>query len=829
MKIIARYLFTSILQKPFRLLLILMTLCLSGASILASVSLSDTMIKTTENTWRYEYGFSDIVITSDISSKSRYFNPYKADSLNNFFTYTVKKMSAGAKLGKERVTLHGYTLETLREMIYLPFVREQNVNPFEGNKIIISARFAEEKGVDVGDILTAEINRNRHSFVICAISSANGPFAYENGGFGAIIPFEKMQAALGQLGKADTLYIGLKDKGAKSRILLKLSTIYTGFKVSETYSMDHVRLQTNRSSVPFLFMSVLLCLLAVYVVYVIFQNIVLERMPQMGIYRAIGAGKGQTRAVVLLESVAYGTLGGGLSIGAGMSLLAVIARHLYRQEADGTVALSVSADNIALTLLATAGMSAGGALLSLMQYRGASISELIRKSPVVRKKAGSRGFILTGFLFSASLAVLFLWRSVDGLAVYMVLILIIMASGIIAAPHAQQRFCGLLKRVLKNKGGFIQMVSLTIQNQRGFLIASTILSVIVATTLIINTITFSNDEGARRYFQRFHYQLEFATGNLAPSRLNLISQLPGVLDLCPNYYSGSMEVKGQSLSIYRVHGVDTGAISDFMAFTFKSKHDDPISALDEGRNILLTGALGDIYNVEEGDSLILKFFDFNGTYKEVPYTIIGFFDDDYTKIGRYALISLTQFKEDFKAKQYSSVYIKSEDTQATVNALADAYRHVNYQMETVREAELMSREETRLILSSMKLISYLSVITGILGMFFIMMLSFKSRVKELSIYGAMGFSRYETGRMILLEMLLSGFLGLSGGILLGMVISFAALPRLIDSLQIAMALFFSPNILLRAALLGTGISVLSGIGGHALLRSTALLGGLRSE
>ncbi len=829
MKIIARYLFSSILQKPFRLLLILMTLCLSGASILASLSLSDTMIKTTENTWRFEYGFSDIFITSDISSKSRYFNPYKADSLTNAFTYTVKKMSAGAKLGKERVTLHGYTLDTLREMLYLPFVREQNVQPFEGNKMIISARFAEEKGVDVGDILTAEINGNRHSFVICAISSANGPFAYENGGFGAIIPFEKMQAALGQLGKADTLYIGLRDGSEKSRILLKLSSLYSGFKVSETYSMDHVRLQTNRSSVPFLFMSVLLCLLAVYVVYVIFQNIVLERMPQMGIYRAIGAGKGQTWAVVLLESVAYGLLGGGLSIGAGMSLLSVIARHLYQQESSGTVALSVSAGGIALTLLATAGMSAAGALLSLRQYRGVSISELMRKSPVSRKKAGFKGGILTGFLFSSSLAVLFLWRSVDGLAVYMVLILIIMASCIIAAPHAQQRFCDLLKRMLKNKGGFIQMVSLTIQNQRGFLIASTILSVIVATTLIINTITFSNDEGARRYFGRFHYQMEFTSGNLAPSRLNLISQLPGVLGLCPNYYSTGTQVKGQSLSIYRVHGVDTGSISDFMAFSFDSKFANPLGALDEGRNILLTGALGDIYNVKEGDTLILKFFDFNGTYKEIPYTIIGFFDDDYTKIGRYALISLSQFKEDFKAKQYSSVYIKSEDTPATVNALAEAYRLDNYQLETMAEAELRSREETRLILSAMSLISYLSVITGILGMFFIMLLSFKSRVKELSIYGAMGFSRYETGRMILIEMLLSGFLGLSGGILLGMVISFAALPRLIDSLQIAMALFFSPKILLRTAVLGAGISVLSGLGGYVLIWSSPLLGGLRSE
>jgi putative ABC transport system permease protein len=828
-KILIRYILSTVFHKPVRFMLVLFTLCLSGAAVFASVSISDTMIKTTVNQWRYEYGYSDIVIKPSLSSPSRYFDQFKAEQYGSRFSYAVRKLSADAGISGRRVALHGYTLDALRQMLNLPFLQELNLFPFEGNKIIVSAKYARENRIRPGDALTADINGNRHQFVVAAICPRSGPFAYENESFAAIIPFEKMQSCLGRLGKADAIYIGLKDKTDKSHMILKLSELYKGYSVGETYSAGHLRLQTNRSAVPFVFMSVLLCLMAVYVIYVIFQNIVIERMPQMGIFRAIGAGSLSTDAVVLLEGAAYGVIGGVLSLGAGALILNAMARHLHTKEYSGDIALSVSPWHIALALLVSIGISVAGGYLSLRKYKPLSIVGLIRQSPGEQTHSRAVLPFTALVIFLASMTVLAAWRSQSGLVLYVLLVTAVMLSFLMASTFLYGQFAGLIKTVMGGAKGLFKIVSLSIQNQRGFVIAATILSVITATNIIINTITYSDDEGRRQYFSRFHYDMELGANDLTRGRINFIEQLPGVSGVCANYYSGSVDVKGQSISIYRIHGIDTLRADTFMDYKFTSTRAFPFERLEDGKSILLTNTLRNIYNVNENDTIVLKIYGYDGIYREIPYKVIGFFDDEYTKLGRYALISHKNFAEDFKAKQYSSFYIMADEVDKASDAIEAAYRDKQLQMATVREMQNTAREESRSIISAMRWISYISAGTGLLGMLFIMLLSFKSRTGELSIYSAMGSEKKSIGGMLFAEMLLSGIAGLAAGVVMGLVISLIALPRLIYSLQIAMSIYFRPAIILSACLFGLGICAVSGAVGVISFRKTTLMGGLRYE
>lgn len=829
MKILIKYILSTVFRKPVRLMLVLLTICLSGAAIFASVSMSDTMIKTAMNQWRYEYGYSDIVVKPSPSSSSRYFDQFKADRYGSWFSYTVKKLSAGASIAEHQFVLHGYTLEALRQMLPLPFLQELNLFPFEGNKIIVSVKYARENHISPGDALTATINGNRHLFVVAAICPPNGPFAYENERFAAIIPFEKMQACLGQLGKADALYIGLRDKAAKSHMILRLSDLYQGYSVGETYSADHLRLQTNRSAVPFVFMSVLLCLMAVYVIYVIFQNIVIERMPQMGIFRAIGAGRPDTAAVVLLEGAAYGIIGGILSLGAGALILGVMARHLHKAEYSDDIALSVSPWHIALTLLVAIGISIAGGYLSLRKYKGLSIVRLIRQSAGGQTHSRAVLPLAALAMFLVSMAVLALWRSQSGLVLYVLLVVAIMLSFLMASTFLYGQFAGLTKRLMGRAGGIFRIVSLSVQNQRGFLIAATIMSVITATNIIINTITYSNGEGNRRYFSRFHYAMELGANDLTRGKINFIEQLPGVSRVCANYYSSSVDVKGQSISIYRIHGIDTLKANAFMDYTVTSTRAFPFAALEDGKSILLTNTLRNIYNVDENDVIVLKIYGYDGIYREIAYTVIGFFDDEYTKLGRYALVSHKNFAEDFKAKQYSSFYIMADNADTAFRAIEGAYRDKQLQLTTVQEMQDTTTEESRLIISAMRWISYISAGTGVLGMLFIMMLSFKNRMGELAVYSAMGLEKGSVAGMLFAEMLLAGLAGLATGAAMGTVVSFIALPRLIYSLQIAMSICFSPGIILSACLFGLGVCMVSGAIGIISFRKTTVMGGLRYE
>ncbi len=829
MIILLKYIISTVLKRPVRLTLILITICLSGAAILASVSISDTMMKTTANKWRSEYGYSDIVITSRLSSPSRYFDQNKIEKYSNYYNYTVKKVSGSGRIGDHSFIFHGYTLDTLLEMIDLQKLEELDTSHFAGNMIIISEKYADENKVKNGDVLTAEINGRKVQFVVYAVCSSDGPFAYEKDGFSAIVPYEKMQALSGHLGKADTVYIGLKKGVSKPHMILRLSELYKEYKVDETYSAEHIRLQTNRNAVPFVFMSVLLCLMAVYVIYIIFQNIVIERMPQMGVLRAMGAGRFNTDIVVLLEGLVYGIAAGICSLGAGMLFLFLLARYLLAAEVAGDVVLAVSGRHIALTMLICIGISIIGGYLSLRKYKSIQIIGLVKQDTDNQGNLRIARPIAALILFIVSLVVLLLVQSLNGLVIYVALVIVIMLSFLIASPFIFNILALFAKRLFYSVKGTFKIVSLSIQHQRSFVIASTILAVIIATGIIIDTITFSNSEGSRLYYDRFHYEIEVSAGDLSLGRLNTLTQLPGVSGACANYYSAGTEVKGQSISIYRIHGIDTQKAPEFMDYIISSSYDNPLNQLEKGKNILLTKTLGRIYEVKENDKIILKIFSYNGVYREVSYNISGFFDDEYTKLGRYALISRRNFAEDFQPTQYSSISVKADDIATALSSIKSIYRDRQAQIETISEMQMSSIEESRLIISSMRWISNISTITGIFGMLFIMLLSFKCRAGELAIYGAIGFPKGSIGRVLFYELLLAGAAGILSGVVMGCIVSYIALPKLIFSLQISMRIYFSIGTILGTCLKGLVVCILSGTIGLINYSRTTLIGGLRSE
>lgn len=829
MLILLKYILTTVFQKPIRLMFILMTICLSGAAILASVSISDTMIKTTTDKWRSEYGYSDIVVTSQLLSPSRCFDQYKIERYSDFYSYMVKKISISGSVGESPFIFHGYTLDTLLEMLDLDVLKEVDVSHFAGNEIIISEKYARENKVNQGDVLTAELNGRKVQFVVYALFPQLGPFTHEKDRCSAIIPYEKMQALSGQLGKVDTIYIGLKKGVSKSHMILRLGELYKEYKVSETYSLEHIRLQTNRSAVPFVFMAVLLCLMSIYVIYVIFQNIVIERMPQMGMFRAMGAGRLSTGMVVLLEGFIYGIAAGICSLGTGMGVLFLLVKYLLSAENMSNVSIAVSSENIVLTLLICIGMSIMGGYLSLRKYKALSIVGLIRQSIDSRVSLGIWAAIAAAAIFTASLTLLLLLKSINGLAIYVILVIIIMLSFLMASPIIFTNYALFTKRLFHSVKGILRVVSLSVQNQKSFVIASTILAVITATGIIIDTISYSNYQGSREYFERFHYDMDISAGDLTLGRIKVLMQLPGISEVCENYYSAGTEVKGQNISIYRIHGVDTQKAPLFMDYRISGSDRYPFNRLEEGKNILLTRTLGHIYNVKEGDKITLKIYAYNGVYKEITYNISGFFDDEYTKLGRYALISQKNFAEDFQPESYSSVSVKCNDIDTAVSSVESTYHDRQVQIVTIKEMQESSDEESSLIISAMKWISYISTITGTFGMLFIMLLSFKYRAGELAVYGAMGLTKGGIGRLLYCELLLAGGAGILSGVVMGCIISYIALPKLIFSLQIAMSIYFNGVTILYSCLRGMLICLVSGAAGIINYSRTTLMGGLRSE
>lgn len=831
MRILLSYLLHDMLAKYRRTLLVLVTLTLAASSVLASAALSDTMVRLGTSQWRAENGYSDILITATPASPSRFFNEYAADRFSSLFEYTVLRVSSVADMEspseKLSVSAKGYNLSELMKMTGMELHSQKNLFPFEGNKAIISMKTAQEHGIALGDIVMLDISGNRHALEVCAIAYAQGPFVGETDMPVVMLPYDKMQACIGQLGHVDAIFAKLKDPEDKGRAIRLLSGAYEGCKVGESFSEDNLRLQANRTAVPFVFMSVLLCFMAAYVLFTFFQGTAADRLPLMGLFRAIGATTRETGIVMLTESLIYGLLGGLCGCAAGAGMLSLIIRTLNGVQDYQFFSPAIGLPQMSLTLVSAVGTSLVGAASCLASARNASICGQI-KGLTAARAPGARGLPWGVGILAVSLAVVLFWQSENGLAIYIACVVGMMAGSVLLSPALCRWAAHLLSAGLRRLSGPVRIAALGIQGRGDFTVATTIISIIVCTVIVISSISFSDRTGAALHWARMRYSIELTMPGLDKHALNLVRQVEGVDGVCGNYCSSTVEVGGQAIPLYRVQGV-TAEHREFVDYQVASPFPDPLAALDGGRNMLLTSTMQQIYHVKQGDSLLLKLFGRDGKYREVRYTIIGFFDDFYTKLGRIALISQQNFRDDFAAGDYDSLYILSSHARAAAEALQAALANRQAAIRLVEDDRGEADQESARIIGAMSFISDLAVATGILGIINITLLSFLRRRREIGLYYALGMTRRDILRVTAAEQLLSGLMGCAAGTVMGLAVTALALPRLIFSLQIAMRIYTD----IRAFGMGLPVGLLASVASSALcvlfIRKNNPMDGLRLE
>jgi putative ABC transport system permease protein len=192
MIILLKYLLHDMLVQYRRTLLVLVTLTVAAASMLSSVALSGTMVELGTNQWRAENGYSDIIVVPSPASSSRYFSQFVSEQFAGVCEYRVFRASAPATImsgdGPVDADAVGFNLDEYLKMMKLHFDAQSNLFPFEGNKAVISRKTADNLGIGLGDIITADIGGNRHALEVCAIAYAEGPFAFERDNPALLLP-----------------------------------------------------------------------------------------------------------------------------------------------------------------------------------------------------------------------------------------------------------------------------------------------------------------------------------------------------------------------------------------------------------------------------------------------------------------------------------------------------------------------------------------------------------------------------------------------------------------------------------------------------------------
>jgi putative ABC transport system permease protein len=300
-----------------RLLLTLFTLALAGAAFVAVMNVRTSLRRTVDDVFQYLACDFQVGLNQD----------YRLSLLEPLATSVpgVARVEGWGGAGGYRIRPDGSDGTDIgiaappadSKMVNPTLVAGRWLAPGDENALVVSANFLkEEPDLKVGDELVLEISGDETTWQIVGVMRWAMPqsIGYTN--------YEYLAPRFGAPGRVSSLYVATDRHDAASRVeiakALEARLAEAGLNVSYVQTVDQMR-----SSAGTLFSIVTSLLMSMAVLLAIVGGIglagtmslnVLERIREVAILRAIGAGHGAVLQVVIVEGVLIGVLSWGVAV-----------------------------------------------------------------------------------------------------------------------------------------------------------------------------------------------------------------------------------------------------------------------------------------------------------------------------------------------------------------------------------------------------------------------------------------------------------------------------------------------------------------------------------
>ncbi|MCX7708631.1 MAG: FtsX-like permease family protein [Clostridia bacterium] len=766
MGIIIKFIVRNLKEKKLRTFLIIFSVMISSALFFASRASSDYLVKLTIEQMKSNYGNADVIIVKGEKSPSPYFSTNQAEKYLKDLEYIIGAIQETGFYKypdnrSDRFNLFGFDYGDLKTMNPIALEKENALEPFSGKKIILSKKTAQKYNVTAGDPLELDINNQKHRFLVVGIAYPSGVFLNEGELTNAIVPKETLASFFDAQGKANNIYIKLKNSKERPQILKLLSESYKRYAVREPFTMAEVRSATGGMSTAFMLMTILVFCMSTFIIYSSFKVITTERMPVIGTFRSVGASRKTTDWVLLMESVVYGILGGLLGCGAGIGLFYIItamtapswAKNIQERPGFSVTLLGIS---FLLAILLTVISS----MLPIVRISRIPVKDIVLNK--VEKKISSNrnrqiwGLVFIIFVIAAPLAV------PRNIALYIDALCVVLsvAAVIMLTPLLTELIVKIFERLyIMVFGNIGSLAAKNLRNNKSILNNISLLSIGISSLLVINTLSFSALEMIANLFSVRSYEIMLAYPEADKSFERSIASIDGVKSVYSIYEDHRVEVVGRDHRLTAIQGVDSNKYLDYWKFEFEGNAREMLKGLDEGRNILVTTVLRDTLGVKIGDELTLKMKKGNRTYKISGFYISNLFN------GNYILMSNKFLKMDMDTQYFYRIYVKTDEIpQKTFEDIKERLARKQPDIWLVEQMNRENRESYSRLFGILRGFSIMTLVIGIFGVFNNFIISFIERRRSLAVYRSIGMSRSQIIRMIFIEALTGGLAGGSIGV-----------------------------------------------------------------
>lgn len=768
---IIRMIRKDILINKKKMLIILFCISFAVALFFASTSIINTVMSSYRENSKIFSGNSDIIINSQPYTKNLFFEKKKlSGQIVNDIEYEIESPIVNGIFEKEKnyyqILVRGLSIEEIKQMMMMN-LNIDNRNAFEGNNIIISSGFAKTNNYKIGDTIKLEIGNQNFDFVVYGIISGKNVFsekAYDNQ---VIIPKNQINQIFNMDNKTNYIFIKIKDTSKIDKIVEGLSSLYTDQNVKPSFSQYEFNEKMQGVFIIFIITSFVITIMSFIIVYNAFSIIMNERFRTFGILRSIGATKVFINKMVFFEGIIYGFCGGCLGSLIGI-LITYISGYVLKPESIINVVFEIDIKKIIISILFSM-VTCGLVMLSAVRkIKKVSIKNLFLNFIKYKLRKERKIIIFLSFIvFILNIVAVFIVPSNAPMIFIVFCILVTIVTTISILPRIIRGIIHILRKPYQTLFGNCGYISLkNVKGDNNFYNNIILMTVSIGVILMINSALNSIVNQNMNTFKN-NYICDFIINTQQNDEevTLLTSQIKGVKDYYEQISMQNVQIKNKdNYSIYTVDGIDGEKYLNFRNFDV----DDSIAKnINDDRYIIISDTLKNKLNIKVDDKLILKL-----NNSEVEYKVKGFFNTSINN-GNYALISNKFLLSDFDISKYSELYVKVDgEINTQKEKIKDTLKKYNPKVQTVNEVVDELFEASKATFTTIKIISWLPIIIGIIIIMSNSIVNFYERKRYIAIFRAIGMDKKNVIKMMLLEQLTSGVIGGVTGISFGNLLIF---------------------------------------------------------
>jgi putative ABC transport system permease protein len=768
----------AVMARPLRSLLTVIGIALGVGVLSASLTLSAALDASIARTVHDLVGRSDLRVSAFVEAGLSTEAVDRIRSTPGVATIAPviekKTFLSGRPAGgtADAVTVFGIDPPSYAQLHDLVLVAGQPLSAPDEPVALVSEKLASEDGYTVGSEMTILGAGGEQHVRVVGMLAGDGPLGAP--GRTVVVPIGVASAAFNLAG-ATRVDLQVASDSSVDAVSAALAT-----RMTEPYvlaSPAEIATNLRASSAEFQSTAALVAAVVLFVGAFLIVNTlsmtVGERSREVGLLRAAGATRGQVARFVFTGALVLGILGSGIGLLFGAALALVMADAVSAatnlsatvpgiDAAGSAVAATIG---VAITILAAIEPAARAARISPVEALRARID-----LPTVR--AERLGWIAAIFIVVAALA-LAAWPPAlattgaqRALAVYFVLLLATMLSPLLMRPLA--RILGLPVAVLLRLEERLARGSLARDRSRT---ALTLGSLVVGLAMIVALGWAA--QAARA--SAFAWLQDVVPGDEVVTSIRPVADDEGIEPIL-NQVPGVATVTEIATFDIAYHGyrVDAAAVeADKMLGDGRltMREGDRVTALDaltSGGAVIVPAAVADHLGLHLGDTMTVTLA--GGSH--VDLRVAGVSERSIPGSSGEAVLVGWHDGPTFGVTGASAFAVRFQPGAAASSrdALADTAKQYALQASPIEAIQGAVAEALARVFGVFDALAIVAVIVAALGIVNTLTMSVVERIRELGVLRAIGMSRRQAMRMVLVEALILGLVGVLLGSLAGIAV-----------------------------------------------------------